>query len=105
MSVQSGRSLAFHPLRALAAGEPVTIAYTNANAPLAARRKVLAQDYFFECRCVRCEREASPAPGAAAKISYPQKHVHIKKGPPKKKILAAKGHTYEAAFAGMSLGG
>lgn len=36
---------------------PLTISYVDTSLPVAARRKKLLEDYFFECTCTRCESE------------------------------------------------
>ena len=40
------------------AGEPLTIAYVNPPASRLSRRNELRSNYFFDCVCERCEREA-----------------------------------------------
>jgi len=49
-------------------GEELTISYTDANAPLAARRERLASEYRFRCACARCVKEEEQ--GRQARISY-----------------------------------
>ena len=44
--------------RSVAAGEELSISYTDVNQPLAARRKALKDLYHFECGCARCVMEA-----------------------------------------------
>jgi hypothetical protein len=93
--LQAGVQMEFRTLRPIALGEPLTITYISCNAPLAARRRTLRSDYFFTCHCSRCEAEEASG-GSAGPLTYTQKHVHVKKGPPKKKKLEAKGHVYDA---------
>lgn len=49
-----GRTLRVHSLRAIAAGEAVTISYTEIYAGRAARRAALKAKKGFDCVCVRC---------------------------------------------------
>ncbi|EOD10686.1 hypothetical protein EMIHUDRAFT_215475 [Emiliania huxleyi CCMP1516] len=54
---------------AVAAGEPLTISYIDANRPVHARRKDLSDHYHFTCDCPRCTAEA--ANGAVrTKLTY-----------------------------------
>lgn len=49
-----GTTALLRPLRRLAAGEELTIAYCDVVDSRAARQALLAQQYFFACRCERC---------------------------------------------------
>jgi SET and MYND domain-containing protein len=40
-------------------GDELTICYTDAHAPMDARRKALEHAYGFECGCPRCVEESS----------------------------------------------
>ncbi|KAJ7032708.1 hypothetical protein C8F04DRAFT_881486, partial [Mycena alexandri] len=42
-------------LRAIDAGEEITIGYTDVAAPRAERRQCLAEKYIFECQCATCD--------------------------------------------------
>ena len=48
----------FRAARAIAKDEPLTVAYVDADAGVAARREKLSFAYGFECRCERCVEEA-----------------------------------------------
>jgi SET and MYND domain-containing protein len=52
----------------VAPGGQLSISYNDANRPRDARRKILQECYHFECRCRRCEEEASAA--GKPKVSY-----------------------------------
>ena len=52
---------------AVAAGSELCIAYTDTNAPLAARRSKLLQGHCFECACPRCREEGAIG---STKVSY-----------------------------------
>jgi SET and MYND domain-containing protein len=54
----------------VAAGTDLCISYIDTNAPLAARRRRLAAQYNFDCRCPRCEDEAGAPAWDRARISY-----------------------------------
>ena len=47
------------PNRDSPAGMKLTICYTDAHAPMEARRKALEHAYGFECGCPRCVEESS----------------------------------------------
>jgi len=49
----------FRAARAIEKDEPLTVAYVDADAGVAARREKLAFAYGFECRCERCVEETS----------------------------------------------
>ena len=42
-------------------GEEITIAYTDTDQPRQATRRLLAQEYFFDCMCTRCKAEEEAA--------------------------------------------
>ncbi|KAJ3244826.1 hypothetical protein HDU78_010416 [Chytriomyces hyalinus] len=77
-----GRLLVFQTIKPLALNEQVTISYMNTNAPLSSRRSALLQDYYFECRCTRCESESKLKPGARDKISFTKSAQAKGKGKP-----------------------
>ena len=45
--------------RAVRAGEELTIAYIETDAPRSSRRAKLASGYHFDCGCARCSAEAT----------------------------------------------
>ena len=51
-------TLTVYTTRPVAAGEELSIAYTDVNQPVSARRKALKGLYHFECSCARCVVEA-----------------------------------------------
>lgn len=51
------RVMEIRTLRDAEADTPLTISYVDTSLPVAARRKKLLEDYFFECTCTRCESE------------------------------------------------
>ncbi|KAI8908151.1 hypothetical protein DFJ77DRAFT_550982 [Powellomyces hirtus] len=71
---QTGPQMTIRTTRAVPRDAPLTISYIDSNAPLHARRSHLAQDYFFHCKCERCEAEeyaaanGSPATANAQRI-------------------------------------
>ncbi|KAI9346832.1 hypothetical protein DFJ73DRAFT_837691 [Zopfochytrium polystomum] len=54
---QQGTTMTIKTIRSVKEGEELTISYMDTNLPVQARRSQLSQDYYFLCRCVRCERE------------------------------------------------
>ncbi|KAK4445990.1 hypothetical protein QBC34DRAFT_305746 [Podospora aff. communis PSN243] len=52
-----GNELKVRSLREIAPGEEITISYVDKNIDVAARRKLLQHEHFFECRCIRCRNE------------------------------------------------
>ena len=48
----------FRAARAIERNEPLTVAYVDADAGVAARREKLAFAYGFDCDCERCVEEA-----------------------------------------------
>ncbi|KAJ3196543.1 hypothetical protein HK101_008552 [Irineochytrium annulatum] len=49
--------LTFRTMRAVKAGEELCISYVDGDEAVASRRGRLKDDYYFECRCARCEAE------------------------------------------------
>ena len=67
MLVVGTHSLQIVTTRAVRAGEELTIAYIETDAPRSSRRAKLASGYHFECGCARCSTESAEGkkpPGA-----------------------------------------
>ncbi|GAB1318472.1 Histone-lysine N-methyltransferase set-6 [Madurella fahalii] len=52
-----GRQLYVRSLKTIAAGEEITICYLDPTIAISIRREFLQREYFFDCRCKRCESE------------------------------------------------
>ncbi|KAJ3115346.1 hypothetical protein HK098_006997 [Nowakowskiella sp. JEL0407] len=81
-SIQSKTSLTITTIRSVEKDEELTISYIDTNLPLHARRQRLLDDYYFTCRCTRCESESSGT-GTTKKISYEKSYS-------KRKVKGAK---------------
>ncbi|KAJ3100478.1 1,3-beta-glucanosyltransferase [Physocladia obscura] len=81
-------------------GDELTISYMDTNLPFANRRAALFQDYFFECSCNRCVREAAETPKERTKISFAKSASGGKKKSlqQKKKKLEPKKKLYDDEF-------
>lgn len=58
----SFRLMLVRTLRVAEAGKPLCISYIDWDQPVAARRRKLLEEYFFECMCERCVRESQVKP-------------------------------------------
>ncbi|ORX49529.1 SET domain-containing protein [Hesseltinella vesiculosa] len=53
------RQMFIKTTRDVQANEPLTISYIDTQLPVATRRQLLAQDYYFACTCLRCAMESA----------------------------------------------
>ncbi|KAJ3095846.1 hypothetical protein HDU97_006467 [Phlyctochytrium planicorne] len=56
--IQTQGVVTFKTIRPVLEGEELTISYIDTDIPLVTRRGQLQSEYFFECMCTRCVREA-----------------------------------------------
>lgn len=52
------RLMVMRTLRDVQAGKPLCISYIDWDQPVAARRRKLLEEYFFDCMCDRCVEES-----------------------------------------------
>ncbi|KAJ5280580.1 hypothetical protein N7478_005952 [Penicillium angulare] len=52
-----GRQMRVRTLRPLRAGEEITQSYVELSSSIFLRKKIIENDYFFKCLCLRCEDE------------------------------------------------
>ncbi|KAF2023769.1 SET domain-containing protein [Setomelanomma holmii] len=55
--VFEGGELWVRPTRKISAGKEITQCYTDIDMDVLIRRSILKLEYFFDCRCARCERQ------------------------------------------------
>lgn len=56
------RIMIIRTLREAEPGKPLCISYIDWDQPVAARRRKLLEEYFFECMCERCVSESQVKP-------------------------------------------
>ncbi|KAJ3004130.1 UNVERIFIED_CONTAM: hypothetical protein HDU68_005283 [Siphonaria sp. JEL0065] len=97
--IQYQTKLIFKARHRIEAGQELTISYIDTNSPYAGRKSSLLQDYFFECKCMRCEADACAKPNQREKVVFSGNQKGGGKKPkekqPKKKKVEAKGYVYE----------
>lgn len=81
------RLMIIRTLRAAEAGKPLCISYIDFDQPVAARRRKLLEEYFFECMCDRCVEESQVKPkskrGGNRQTSNSQKQPTPSNKPPR----------------------
>ncbi|KAJ3398146.1 hypothetical protein HDV05_002706, partial [Chytridiales sp. JEL 0842] len=98
--IQISITMTIRTLRPLKQGEELSISYINTLLPLASRRSILSQDYFFECGCTRCKREAGMKPGERAKVTF-VKSVRVPKAK-NKRTKKGKGESERVESEGFN---
>jgi hypothetical protein len=71
------RLMLVRTLRVAQAEKPLCISYIDWDQPVAARRRKLLEEYFFECMCERCVKESQVKP--KTKKSSNKRHVTVSK--------------------------
>ncbi|KAL3159851.1 hypothetical protein ABBQ38_010252 [Trebouxia sp. C0009 RCD-2024] len=71
----------------LQAGEALTISYIDLELPRSARQLELKTCFFFDCKCVRCERELTEG---SKKCSYAHNQTQRKNQAPKRRGIKAR---------------
>ncbi|KAL0052719.1 hypothetical protein WJX82_006660 [Trebouxia sp. C0006] len=74
-------------LRDIKAGEALTISYIDLELPRSARQLELKTSFFFDCKCIRCERELTEG---SQKCSYIASQSQRKSQAPKRRGLKAR---------------
>lgn len=68
-------------LRPVAAGEELTHAYIDIASVTRARRRHLAERYYFHCQCARCTRDERPDAGPDAFESFLERDIDLNQLP------------------------
>lgn len=74
-------------LRDIKAGEALTISYIDLELPRSARQLELKTSFFFDCKCIRCEKELTEG---SKKCSYIASQSQRKSQAPKRRGLKAR---------------